>query len=373
MSDPRPAVPFGDLWAAGLRTTWGDELRAWRAIQERGIVLAGPEVAAFELEWATRVGAAQGIAVASGTAALMIALRAAGIGLADIRDGVLVPAYTCPATAAAVLAAGGVPVLVDVDPHTGLMDPDHAEAVLGAYRDSEGVDIAAIVPVHLFGRLAPVAPLEVLAEAIGAVVIEDAAQAHGLAGVGTNSWAAAYSFYPTKNLGARGDAGAITTDDPVLADACRRLRQYGAAPGWEIAEWGWCERMDEVQAASLRVQLPRLGVANHARALLAAEYRLRLPRGIEAGWDTTPSVHHIFPLRVHQDRDAFRAALRASGVETGVHYPKALMAYPQMCAPLPCPHAEQWAQEEVSLPCYPGLRGSQVEAVIAAVSAAVSA
>lgn len=376
MSD-RPAVPFFDAWTAGLRTTWGDELRAWRAIQERGVFLGGPEVAAFETEWASKVGAQHAVAVASGTAALTLALRAAGIRPVDIsRAPVLIPAFTCPATAAAVLAAGALPVLADVDPETGLLDPAHAAEVMDTFCEIEDRDVAAIIPVHLFGRLAPVDPLVVLARRVGADVVEDAAQAHGLSGVGTTSHAVATSFYPTKNLGARGDAGAVTTNDGDIAGSVSRLRQYGMGPAWALGDdgWGWCERMDEIHAASLRISLRRLEIATQARAQIAAEYRLRLPRALDAGWDHTPSVHHLFPVRVRGGRrDAFRAALRAAGVETGCHYPRALTAYPDVYAPLPCPHAEAWAAEVVTLPCYPGLRSGQVEAVIAAATAAVSA
>ena len=371
MSD-RPAVPFFDAWTAGLRTTWGDEWRAWRAIQERGVFLGGPEVAAFEAEWAAKVGAAHAVGVASGTAALTLALRAAGIHPVDIsRAPVLIPAFTCPATAAAVLAAGALPVLVDVDPETGLLDPAHAEDVIYAMRDIGDSDAQAIVPVHLFGRLAP--SVYDLAHRFGLTVVEDAAQAHGLPGMGGT---VAWSFYPTKNLGARGDAGAVTTNSGNVANAVARLRQYGMGPAWTIGAegWGWCERMDELQAASLRISLRRLEIATQARAQIAAEYRLRLPRALDAGWDHAASVHHLFPVRVRGGRrDMFRAMMRGAGVETGVHYPRALTAYPDVYAPLPCPHAEAWAAEVVTLPCYPGLRSGQVEAVIAAATAAVSA
>ena len=378
MSD-RPAVPFFDAWTAGLRTTWGDELRAWRAIQERGVFLGGPEVAAFEAEWAAKVGAAHAVGVASGTAALTLALRAAGIHARDrCPTPVLIPAFTCPATAAAVLAAGALPVLADVDPETGLLDPQAAQEAVEEFRSDQGDDVRAIIPVHLFGRRVPKEPFAALAREHGLVVIEDAAQAHGLPGVGAYSDAAAYSFYPTKNLGARGDAGAVTTDHQRVADACRHLRQYGMGPAWAYGNhgWGWCERMDEIHAASLRIGMRRLEIANQARAQIAAEYRLRLPRTLDAGWDHTPSVHHLFPVRVRGGRrDAFRAALRAAGVETGCHYPMELNAYPGMrwTPEFGCRNAAGWAHEVVSLPCYPGLRSGQVETVIAAATAAVYA
>ena len=357
-------VPYYDPWAAGLRSCWGDILRAWKGVLERGRFLAGPEIEAFETEWAARVGAPACAAVASGTAALQLALRAVGCRPGD---AVAVPAFGCPATIAAVLQAGCRPLLLDVDARTGLL----TRASLAPLYDPPEMPWIprAIIPVHLFGRAAPVAEIAESARMLGAAVIEDAAQAHGLPGVGRDSAAVAWSFYPTKNLPACGDAGAVTSRDPEVVAEVRRLRHYGADAGWHVARWGPVARMDELQAAALRIRLRRFGEDQRRRAQVAAEYRMRLPKILEAGWDA-PGSQHIFPVRV-PDRDAFRAALRAHGIETGVHYPLAGGELPETMQPWLCPEAAAWAREEVSLPCYPGLRDAQVDAVVRACAAYV--
>lgn len=307
-------------------------------------MILGPEVEAFEREWAAYVGAESAIGVASGTDAIELALRALEIGP---DDEVVVPALTAPASAAAVVRAGAVPVLADVDPETLLLDPASAAAAAGPRTK-------AILAVHLYGRPAPVAELG----SIGPVVVEDAAQGHGIPVTGT----ACFSFYPTKNLGAIGDAGAVVTGDPELAERLRALRQYGERERYRGELRGVNSRLDELQAAFLRTRLRALDAGNARRAEIARAYDNVLGRPSPEG------VHHLYVLRV-PDRDGFRAALAAKGVETLVHYPYALHQQPAYAS---CrtggslEATEQAVREIVSLPCYPELRDEEVEAVCSA-------
>ena len=239
-------------------------------VLERGTFILGPEVAAFEAEFAALSGARHAIAVASGTDALRLALMALGI---KPGDEVITVAMTFAATALAIEAVGAKPVFVDVDPATRCIDPDALAAAIGPAT-------AAIIPVHLHGHPASMPAIGAIAARHGLAVIEDCAQAHGarLDGrpVGTFGQAAAFSFYPTKNLGALGDAGAVVTDDPALAARLARLRHYGFDAHDRCIETGTNARLDELQAAILRVLLPDLAALNAQRRTLAAQYRARL-------------------------------------------------------------------------------------------------
>jgi dTDP-4-amino-4,6-dideoxygalactose transaminase len=287
---------------------------------------------------------------------------------------VIVPAHTYVATALAVVHAGAEPVLCDVDADTGLIDPAAAAAAVGPRT-------AAIVPVHLYGRLCPIEPLAELARWHGLFLLEDAAQAHGAEREGRRAGslghAAGFSFYPSKNLGALGDGGAICTSDAALAERARRLRDLGQRAKGEHVEVGYNERLDSLQAALLRVKLPHLDGWNAARRAHAARYRELLPAELRTPPDDggTSCVHHLFPIRT-RDRDRLRARLDTAGVGTGIHYSPSLAGQPALAAfarpPAELPEAVSWAREELSLPMFPGLAEDEIERVATAVGAALA-
>jgi dTDP-3-amino-3,4,6-trideoxy-alpha-D-glucose transaminase len=316
---------------------------ALRRVVRSGTYLLGPELAAFETEFATFCRRRHAVAVASGTDALRLALVAAGVGPGD---EVIVPAFTAVPTAAAVCAAGGVPVFVDVEPSTGTLDPAAARA---ACTDRT----KAVVPVHLYGRPASLPEL-------GVPVVEDAAQAHGAVDPSSSSAAAAYSFYPTKNLGGLGDGGAVVTDDDDVAATVRLLRNHGVGADYVHTEIATNARMSELEAAVLRVGLTRLGEGNKRRRAIASFYRAAAP---ELHWheDHPRHVVHLCVVRAC-NRAKFREQLP---FETAVHYPRALSqqpAYAQFVGNA-CPEAEAWAAECVSLPCRPEMTDAEVELV----------
>lgn len=341
-------------------------MRAVEGVFARGVFLRGPETAAFERELADSLGIGHAVAVGSGTDALTLALRAS-----EIRPGdeVITVALTAAATAAAIEDAGCVPRFVDVDPHTRCMDPAAAAAAIGPRT-------AAIVPVHLHGFPAPVDEIVALADRAGLVVVEDCAQAAGATlgnrSVGTFGSAAAFSFYPTKNLGAAGDAGAVATDNPQIADRARRMREYG----WDdrriaVGPGSNC-RIDELQAAVLRVMLPRLDAANGERRGLAAEYRERLTdHDLVLPPDQPGAVYHQFAIETTH-RDRLRKELRSLGVETGIHYPVGLHRQPRFATGAPqLPETERLSRCLLSLPIQPELARGQIAAVSAAMSEAL--
>jgi len=313
-----------------------------------GRFLLGPELDAFEAELAARVGQRHAIGVASGTAALSLALRALGIGPGD---EVVVPAFTAVPTAAAVCAIGAVPVPVDVDPATAAIDPHAARSALGPRS-------RAVVVVHLYGRPAE----EALAElaALGLPIVEDAAQAHGALAGPRPSAAVAYSFYPTKNLGGIGDGGAVVTDDHRLAAEVRLLRNHGMTGAYVHERIATNARLSELSAAALRVGLPRLEADNRRRRDIVARQRAAAP-GARWHADHPRHVHHLSVLRV-PDRDAFRARVPFA---TAVHYPLALTRQPAYAAfaRRPCPEAEAWAAECVTVPCFPEMTEEEVREV----------
>jgi dTDP-3-amino-3,4,6-trideoxy-alpha-D-glucose transaminase len=326
-----------------------------RRVLDSGTYILGPEVEAFEAEFAAYVGRRHCVGVGSGTDALTIAMRALGIGAGD---EVVVPAFTFFATAEAVIHAGATPVFCDVDPRTHCMTAAMAErAITDRTR--------ALVPVHLFGNPAPMHELLELARSRGLAVIEDAAQAAGTrldgAMAGSYGDAAAFSFYPGKNLGAMGDGGAVVFDDDDAASLARRLRDHGSSRKWMHTEVGYTSRLDALQAVALRVLLPHLDDWNQARR---SAVELYLELGL-ADLVTTPTEtaraepsYHLFVVSV-PGRDEVQRALADAGVEARPYYTPALHRQPAM-APyvdgrVACPNAERIAADNLALPMGPSL------------------
>jgi dTDP-4-amino-4,6-dideoxygalactose transaminase len=313
-----------------------------------GQYLLGPELAAFEAEFAAFTGRRHAVGVASGTDALRLALVAMGVGAGD---EVIVPAFTAVPTAAAVVAAGATPVFVDVDPRSATLASGAAEA-------ARTERTKAVIPVHLYGRPASF-------PSIGLPVLEDGAQAHGALDPAAGSVAAAYSFYPTKNLGGIGDGGAVVTDDARVAETVRLLRAHGVTEGYEHVRISTNARMSEIEAVALRVGLRRLAGQNERRRQIARRYREVAPH---LTWqaDHERHVFHLCVLRV-DDRDGFRARMPFA---TGVHYPRALTQQPAYARFVRsrCPEAELWAAQCLSLPCFPEMTDDEVEVVCRALS-----
>jgi len=323
----------------------------------------GVEVERFEAEFAAYCGTEHCVGVSSGTSALSLMLRASGIGPGD---EVIVPAHTFIASALGVAHAGATPIVCDVEEDTGLIAPDSvAEAI--------GPRTAAILAVHLYGQACDMDAIEKLARPRGILVFEDAAQAHGATyrgrTVGSLGAAAAFSFYPSKNLGALGDGGAVCTDDPDLADRIRCLRNLGQRRKGEHVEVGYNERLDGLHAALLRVKLPHVDGWNAARREHAARYRELLSDAVPmlGERESSPCVYHLLPVRL-EGRDAIGAALGARGIETGVHYGQAIHQHQAWngagLARVPVPRAEAWAAQELSLPMHPGLEPGEIEFVV---------
>jgi dTDP-4-amino-4,6-dideoxygalactose transaminase len=328
------------------------------SVVARSAFIGGAEVADFERWFAGYCGVRHAVGVASGTTAIELVLRAHRIGAGD---EVAMPANTFIATAAAVVMTGARPVFVDVDERTSNLHPARLKSAIGPRTK-------AIIPVHLYGRPAPMR--EILEVAAGIPVIEDAAQAHGARyedGVtGALATAGCFSFYPTKNLGAFGDGGLITTNDDALADRLKLLRDHGRTSQYEHALAGQTARLDTLQAAVLRVQANALEDWNARRRQVAAWYCELLPAGITCP-DSEPrnqSVYHVFVVRVAA-RDAFRAHLEAHGVATGVHYPvplhlqAAFRSLGHRAGDFPV--TERLSQEIVSLPMHPFIERAQVQ------------
>ena len=351
-----------------LSLTPGDDAREIRSaidrVIERGWFVLGPEVEAFEHEFAAASGAPHAVGVGSGTDAIALTLRALGIGAGD---EVITTALSAAFTALAIAMVGARPVFADIDPVRLTVDPVQIEGLVGPRT-------RAIVPVHLYGQPADMAGIERVASRHGLPIVEDCCQAH-LATVrgrpvGTIGVAGAFSFYPTKNLGALGDAGAVITRDATLADRIRRLRHGGQLGRYDHDQLGVNSRLDEIQAAVLRARLPRLTPWTSRRRELAARYRVGLG-GLSV--DVPPEcdnghVYHLFVVRV-PDRDRFQRQLAADGIETLVHYPLPIprqQAFAHM-APADCPLAARACAEVVSLPLHPGLSDDDLDTVVSAV------
>lgn len=354
-------VPFVDL--TEVHRPLVDQLRAaFEAVMAGGCFNGGEEVVAFERALANRVGAAYGIGVGSGTAALRLALLGAGIGEGD---EVLVPSNSFFATAGAVLAANATPVFVDVDPETALLDPAALEAAVSPRT-------SAIVGVHLYGQPFDADRLKEIASRHGLFLLEDAAQAIGGSWdgrpVGTLGDAAAFSFYPTKNLGALGEAGAVTTSDPELAQRIQMLRSHGESAKHVHTLPGLNERLDSLQAAFLSVKLAHLEAAQHERDRAAAYYG-QLLSGVEdlgllRSDPRARNVHHLMVVRVPR-RDLVLELLHAAGIGAAVHYPTPIHLQPVFRAlgwqEGQLPHTESLAASVLSLPLYSGITEDQVE------------
>ncbi|UGS33764.1 DegT/DnrJ/EryC1/StrS family aminotransferase [Capillimicrobium parvum] len=337
---------------------------AMRRVLESGWFVLGPEVEAFEEEFACLCGTTEAVGVGSGLDALTLVLRALEIGRGD---EVLVPSNTFVATWLAVSAVGARPVPVEPDVATHNVT---ADAVAGAI----GPRTRAVVCVHLYGRLCETRELRALCDEHGIALVEDAAQAHGARNedgrAGALGHAAAFSFYPAKNLGALGDGGAVTTSDPLLADRVRLLRNYGSRRRYEFEAAGVNSRLDPLQAAVLRVKLTVLDEWNERRRALAERYRAQLA-GVPGIALPAPSgadhVHHLFVVRCER-RDELRDELRGAGVDAQIHYPIAPHrsgAYAELDLDLPV--ADRLASEVLTLPLGPHLDEEDADVVIGAV------
>ena len=364
------SVPFGDLGA--MHEPLLDDLRgAFDRVVRNSAFNGGPEVEAFETAFAELVGVPHAVGVGSGTAALHLALVAAGIGPGD---EVILPPNTFVATAEAIVAAGATPVFADVEPDTALLDPAAAEA---AVTDRT----AAIAAVHLYGQVADMDRLGKLADHRGLFLLEDAAQAV------TSTWdgrqagslgaAAGFSFYPGKNLGALGEAGAVTTADPGLARRVAQLRSHGESARYVHEVGGVNERMDGLQAAFLNVKLPYLAEWQRMRAGVVEHY-LRLLSTVDGATCFTTRAqaghsHHLLVVQV-DERDKVLEHMRDAGVQAMVHYPTPIHLQPAFGGADGAgrfPVAEAMADRILSLPLFPHMTGDQVEWTVSVLRTAV--
>ena len=371
---PIRRVPLNSL-APGIQALRPEIDAAIRRVLDRGWLILGPEVEAFERDFAAYHGpSCHAVGVGCGTDALRIGLQALGV---QPGDEVLVTANAGVPPVAAVVAAGATPVYCDIDPRSHTLDPAEIDRRAGSRTK-------AVLVVHLFGRVAAMGGILAAARSRGLAVLEDCAQAHGARREGrlAGCWgdAAAFSFYPTKNLGALGDGGAVLTGGPEVADRARLLRNYGWREQYLSELHSTNSRLDELQAAVLRARLPHLDAANAARRELAAAYRRALD-GVEGVLpppkdDAGEEVHHLFVVRVPSRRDELRAYLAEHGVGAGVHYPLPV----HLQAPYAqygggagsLPRTEQLAKEILTLPLYPELAVEDVEYVAGLVRAFLS-
>jgi dTDP-4-amino-4,6-dideoxygalactose transaminase len=340
---------------------------AVRRVLGSGWYILGQEVAAFEEEFARYLGARYAVGVGSGTDALHLALRACGVGPGD---AVITVSHTAVATVAAVELAGAAPVLVDIDSRSFTLDPGRLEEAVAEHRGR----LKAIIPVHLYGHPADMPAVMDVARRHDLTVIEDCAQAHGaaLAGrkVGTWGHLAAFSFYPTKNLGALGDGGAVVTNDPRTAERARLLREYGWRERYRSEVAGMNTRLDELQAAVLRVKLRHLDRENARRRELARLYDAALsatPLLLPQVRGDAEHVYHLYVVRGRR-RDDLRAFLKARAVGTAVHYPEPVHLQPAYRGRVALgggrlPETERACREILSLPMYPQMTDAQAEYV----------
>jgi dTDP-3-amino-3,4,6-trideoxy-alpha-D-glucose transaminase len=345
---------------------FGELIEAVRQVAASGAFIGGAAVESFERDYASWCEAPHAVGVASGTDALILALRALGVGRGE---EVVVPANSFIATAEAVSLVGALPRFADVDPRTQLVT---AETIEGALTPR----VRCVIPVHLYGRTVDMAPVMDLARARDLLVVEDCSQAHGARyrrqRIGTIGGAGTFSFYPAKNLGAWGDGGAVVTSDGELADRVRLLRSHGERPRYHHRTIGTTARLDAIQAAVLRVKLGRLERWNEARRLIAERLREAIAEDgpIVAPAPADPDgdhVYHQFVVRAAQ-RDAIRELLAERNVATGVHYPIPIHrseAYAQPGADL-APCASRLADEVLSLPIFPAMTDAQLDHVAAA-------
>ena len=363
MSDPVPQMDVG----AAYREHRAAIDAAVARVLASGWYILGREVRAFEQDFAAAAGLGHGIGVASGTDALVLALKGLGIGPGDL---VATVAHTAVATVAAIELAGAQPVLVDIERSSFTMDAAALATTLDA---TPG--IKAVIPVHLYGQPADMSAIGAAARAHGALVIEDCAQAHGAAlggrPVGSFGDAASFSFYPTKNLGALGDGGLVAVPDEAAAGRIRALREYGWRRRYVSDLPGMNSRLDEIQAAILSALLRHLAAANERRRRIAAAYDRGLAGLGLALPQVRPGAIHVFHQYVlrHPGRDAFQARLKAAAIGSNIHYPVPVHRQPAYAGRLRAdlPETEAAAAEVLSLPLYPQLSDAAVERVVQAV------
>ena len=345
----------------------GEDAAAVRAAIDRvvasGWFILGPEVEAFEAEFAAACGARHAVGVGTGTDAITLPLRALDIGPGD---EVITSPLSAAYSALAIMMAGARPVFADIDPRRLTIDPDTIAAAITPRT-------RAILPVHLYGQAADMAAIERIASRHNVAIVEDACQAHLATTdgrpVGTVGVAGAFSFYPTKNLGALGDGGAIVTNDGALAARLKRLRNGGQTTRYHHEEPGANSRLDEMQAAILRARLPHLRGWTKRRREIARRYRdgltgtaVSVPLELDAG-----HVYHLFPV-LSSERAGLQAHLANRGIETLIHYPVAIPEQPALrdTSPAMCPVAARVCAEVLSLPIYPALSDEAVTAVVEA-------
>jgi dTDP-4-amino-4,6-dideoxygalactose transaminase len=365
-------IPFVDLKAQyqGIK----EEVNAAiQGVLDSCAFTLGPEVVAFEQEFAAYSGSVHGMGVNTGTSALHMALLAAGVGRGD--EVITVP-FTFMATVSSIDYCGATPVLVDIDPVTFTMDPAQLEAAITPRTK-------AIIPVHLYGQCADMDPILAIAKKHGLVVIEDAAQAHGAEYKGRRAGSmgdmGCFSFYPGKNLGAAGEGGMVVTANPEFAKTVRMLRDWGAEKKYHHVLKGYNFRMEGIQGAVLRVKLRHLEKWTEARRAAAARYDHLLPGagvGLPKAMDYARHVYHVYAVRT-TERAALQEALSARGVQTGIHYPFPVHLLPAF-ADLgykagAFPQSERAAQEVLSLPMFPELTAAQSEQVASALRASMAA
>jgi dTDP-4-amino-4,6-dideoxygalactose transaminase len=359
-------IPFVDL-KAQYQSIKPEVDAAIQGILESCQFTLGSEVAAFEQEFAAYCRSKLGIGVNTGTSALHLALLAAGIGYGD--EVITVP-FTFVATVSAIDYTGARPVFVDIDPQTFTMDVSQLEAVITP-------KTKAIIPVHLYGQCADMDPILEIAKRRGLVVIEDAAQAHGAEYKGRRAGSmgdmGCFSFYPGKNLGAYGEAGMVTTDNPEFARTIRMLRDWGAEKKYHHVLKGYNFRMEGIQGAVLRIKLRYLeGWTERRRAAAAIYDRLLAGSGVPTpkALPHNRHVYHIYAIRTAH-RQAWQDALLAQGVQSGIHYPTPVHLLPAFAdlgyVAGQFPRAEEAANSVLSLPMYPELNGAQLDAVVQAV------
>lgn len=361
-------IPFLDL-TRQHRILQRELMDAVERVLASSRFVLGPEGEVLETELAALARVRHGIGLGSGTDALRLALTAVGVGPGD---EVITPAFSFVASASTIVMAGAQPVFVDIDPVTYALDPDALESALTRRT-------RAIVVVHLYGHPAPIDRIAEVARRRGVPLVEDAAQAIGATWddrpIGGWGDVACLSFYPTKNLGACGDAGLLLTGRDDVAEHVRRLRHHGDTGRYHHVELGYCSRLDEIQAAMLRVKLRHLEAWNVARRQLAARYRkllVGLPLGLPYEHPRAQPIYHQFVVR-HPRRDAFAKALADLGVGTMVHYPLPVPGQPLfgLDGEKRWPHSWRAAKEVLSLPCYPEMTDEEVEGVAAAVRTAL--
>jgi dTDP-3-amino-3,4,6-trideoxy-alpha-D-glucose transaminase len=348
----------------------GDVRAAIERVIERGWFVLGPELDAFEHEFAAACGAPYAIGVGTGTDAIALAVRACGIGPGD---EVITAPLSAAYSALAVMMAGARPVFADIDPARLTLDPRATAAAVTS-------KTRAIMPVHLYGQPADMNGIMDVAARHNLLVIEDCCQAHGGTyngrPVGSFGIAAAYSFYPTKNLAALGDGGAITTTDQAIAARLKRLRNGGQTDRYHHGEFGINSRLDEMQAAILRARLPWLPKWIAERRQLAAGYRTHLTgAAVTVPPECDPGhVYHLFPI-LSTERDALQARLKSRGVETLIHYPVPIPRQPALASERParCPVADRVCDQVLSLPLHPGMAPPAVEEVASALHASAAA